>query len=204
LDPNTDIGKIVSQKPISRDSTSNIDLYTYVPDAESASTNSQGNIQETQSAANILKTMKQGAVGQEIGLSMHTSHTAMASPVNTPIYHISAQKFQSYHTPSPQSQGFDCDVGMQDGFDKLATSNFGNPTVASFTPISGATGGASFQFPIQRQGEANMVGVAPVPIEIDGANLWWDQNFDEFETDLFGFLHGEYPWSGGSNHFVYG
>jgi hypothetical protein len=204
LDPNTDIGKIVSQKPISRDSTSNIDLYTYVPDAESANANSQGNIQETQPAANVLKTMKQGAVGQEIGLSMHTSHTAMPGPASTPIYHISPPKLQSYHIPSPQSQGFDCSVGMQDGFDKPATSNVGNPIVTSFTPISGATGGAAFQFSIQGQGEANMMGVAPVAIEIDGTNLWWDQNFDEFETDLFGFLHGEYPWSEGSNHFVYG
>jgi hypothetical protein len=198
LDPNTDIGKIVSQNPISRDSTGNIDLYTYVPDAELASNSSQSNIKETQSAANILKTMGRSAVGQEIGLPIHTSHTAIPGPPSTPIYRISAPKPQSYHAPSPQS------VGMQVGFDKLATSNSGNPSVSSFTPIIGATEGARFQLPIQGQGEANMMDVAPVAIEIDGANLWWDQNFDEFETDLFGFLHGEYPWSEGSNYFVYG
>jgi hypothetical protein len=216
LDPNTDIRKIVSENPISRDSTSNIDLYTYFPDAESASTNSPGNIQETQSAANILKTMKQSAVRQEIGLPIHTSHTTMAGPPSTPIYHISARppstpiyhisapNPQSYHAPSPQSQVFDRCVGIQDSFDKLATSNSGNSSVASFTPTNGATEAAGFQFQIQGQGEANMMDVAPVARGIDGTDLWWDQNFDEFETDLFGFLHGEYPWNEGSNYFVYG
>jgi len=86
---------------------------------------------------------------------------------------------------------------MQDGCDKLATSNSENPSTASFTPITEATEGAGFQFPTQGQGE-------PVATEIDGTNLWWDQNFDEFETDLFGFLHGEYPWSEGGNYFVCG
>lgn len=148
--------------------------------------------------------MKQNAVEQEIGLPMPASYTTMPGPPSTPIYQISAPKPQSYHVPSPEPQGFDCGVSTQDGFDKLATSNSGNPSVASFTPISGATEGAGFQFPIQGQGEANMIDVAPVAIEVGGANLWWDQNFDEFETDLFGFLHGEYPWSEGSNCFIYG
>jgi hypothetical protein len=93
---------------------------------------------------------------------------------------------------------------MQDGFDKLATANPGNPLTASFTPISEATERAGFQFPIQEQGETNMVDVATVAIETDGTNLWWDQNFHEFETDLFGFLQGEYRWSEGYNYFVYG
>jgi hypothetical protein len=202
VDPNTDIGKIVSQKPISRDSTSNVDLYTYVPDAESP--NTRGNIQETQSAASILKTMKESAVWQEIGLSRHTSLPLVSGPSSTPIYHISAPKTQSYHATSTQHQGFDNGVGIQDGSDKVAGSNSVNPPVASFTPIRGATEGAEFRFPIQEQGEANMMDVTPVSIGIDGANLWWDQNFNEYESDPFGFLHGEYSWNDGGNYFVYG
>jgi hypothetical protein len=93
---------------------------------------------------------------------------------------------------------------MQDGCDKLATSNSENLSTASFTPITEATEGAGFQFPTQGQGEANMMDVAPVATEISGTNLWWDQNFDQFETDLFGFLHGEYPWGEGGNYFVCG
>jgi hypothetical protein len=80
---------------------------------------------------------------------------------------------------------------MQDGCDKLATSNSENLSTASFTPTTEATEGARFQFPTQGQGEANMMDVAPVATEIA-------------ETNLFGFLHGEYPWSGGGNYFVCG
>jgi hypothetical protein len=213
LDPNTDIGQIVSQKPISRDSTSNIDLYTYVPSVESspASTNSHGNIQETQSAADILRAMKQIPGGQEIGLPMHVGHTSMPGPSSASAYHTSAPKPQLYHAPPLQSQVFDCSVGMQGSFDKVtrSTTNSGNPstaTSASFTTISAATEGAGFQFPIQGQGEANMMDMDPaqVAVETNGANLWWEQRIDEFETDLFGFLRGEDPWSEGGNHFVSG
>jgi hypothetical protein len=93
---------------------------------------------------------------------------------------------------------------MQDGCDKLATSNCENPSTASCTPITEGTEGAGFQFPTQGRGEANMMDVATVTTEIDGTNPWWGQNLDEFETDLFGFLHGEYSWSEGGNYFVYG
>lgn len=148
--------------------------------------------------------MKQSVVRQEIGLQIHGGHTSMPSPSSAPIYHISASKPHQYHAPSPQSQVFDCVVDMQDGFDKLVTSNSGNPSAASFTPVSEATEGTRFQFPIQEQGEGNMMYEAPLAIEADEGNLWWDQSFQEFETDPFGFLQGENPWSEGCNYFVYG
>jgi hypothetical protein len=124
---NANIGQIASQKPTSRGSTSNIDLYTYVPNAESGNTNSHGNIQETQPAENILETMKQSAVRKETGLQMHASYTPMPGPSSAPIYHVSAPELQPYHAPPPPSRVFDCAVDMQDGFDKLATANPGNP-----------------------------------------------------------------------------
>lgn len=148
--------------------------------------------------------MKQSAVGQEIGMPIHAGPAPMPGPSNASIYRISAPKPQPYHAPSPQSQVFDCGVDMQVGFEKLATSNSRNPSTATFTSISEATEGAGFQFQMQGPGEANIMDVAPVVAGIDAANLWWDQNFDEFETDLFGFLRGEYPWSEGGNYFVCG
>jgi len=212
LDPNTDIGQIVSQKPISRDSASNIDLYTYVASVESSSTSPQGNIQETQSAADILRTMKQIAGRQETGLSVHARHTPLPGPSSTSNYHISAPNPQPYHTLAPplQPQVFGGGVGIQEVFDKPTTHlNSRNPstaTSASFTPISAATEGAGFQFPIQGQGEANMMNMnlAQVAMETDGANGWWEQRIDEFETDLFGFLRGEHQWSEGGNYVVCG
>jgi hypothetical protein len=147
--------------------------------------------------------MKQSAVGSEIGFPIAGS-APMSGSSNTSIYHIPAPKPQPYYAPSTQSHVFDCGVGMQGGFDKLATSNSGNPSTASFTSINEAAESAGFQFQIRGPGEATMMDVLPEAAELDVANLWWDQNFDEYETDFFGFWRGEYPWSEGGNYFVCG
>jgi hypothetical protein len=189
LDPNTDIEQIISQKAVSHGSPGSIDLYTFVANVEtqvhspafgSANTNSQDNTQQAQSAATTLGTMKRNTVVHEIALPMDAPHDPGPGPFTVPLCtnQPSEPQLQLYHAPPLQSQLFDSRIDAQQGLDVPVTTVIGTLPSASFAPATTSAVDIRYQMPILGQEQANTMDSAPVAMEIDSTNLWWDQGFE--------------------------
>lgn len=200
-----DFGQILSQGPASRDSVGNIDLYTYVANIESPSTDEKANGRQTQPLAEKSKTTTKIAVGSEINSTIQTDYPPPRSTGVEPIYYPSGPGTKFHGTPT-QHYVVDYSANMCSGLDKSPSSNTVNQPCTDFTQISDMPARIEHQLRTQVQGQERL---APKNIESVGSernmtDVWWDKSFNEFETDLFGLLYGEYSWPDGGNFFLCG
>jgi hypothetical protein len=193
-----------------------MDIYTYVPEQETASadsehcnsarTNSSDNKLRTKPAT-ILQQTTRNFAAKEVVVPMHARHSVV--PASTLVLHAPTYNYPYQHPTSqphfsdtsPQSQGFDSYVGSHRGLDIPAVSDCGTSSLDSFAPMVASTL-EGYQTTREEQGETYAMDGMATTIEVDGMNLWWDQSSENCEIEPSSLLGGVYSWNRRGGYFV--